>query len=229
MKNIITRYFTHLTKLEIIVGLYIFFLMASETMGMKLIHLFDIGDLQLNTSVAIFALPFIFSINDIIIEVYGINRARALTRLGFFIIVLIALFCIFFTALPSSPKFASMHDSYNAVFSFSIRVSIASLTAFAVAQFTDIWIFKKIRTRFGKKALWFRNNVSNIIGLLIDTTIFMLIARYDTSTDLASNIPFLIGLILPYWLIKCFMSALITPFTYLGVKWLRTPSAKTNP
>jgi len=32
---------------------------------------------------------------------------------------------------------------------------------------------------------------------------------------------FLAGIIIPYWLLKCFMSAIVTPFVYLGVKWLR--------
>jgi len=215
------RFFGPLTKLEILVGLYIFCLFACETMGFKLIPLLQIGEMHLSTSVAIFLLPFIFSINDVVIEVYGIKKALAISRLGLLIVALIALFGLFFTILPPAERFMPTNEAYNTVFGFSIRVSIASLVAFAIAQVTDILVFAKIRSRLGKKSLWLRTNVSNVVGLLVDTTIFITIARYDLTADLANNLQFLTGLILPYWIFKCMMSVLITPLTYVGVKWLK--------
>ena len=219
-------FFDPLTRLEILVGLYIFCLFASEVMGFKLIPLFQIGEMRFSSSVAIFVLPFIFSINDIIIEVYGLRKALAVSRLGFAVVALIALFSLFFTALPPAERFVGANDAYNMVFGFSIRVSIASLVAFAVAQVTDIFVFQKIRSRMGKKSLWVRTNVSNAIGLLVDTVIFMTIARYDLGADLGNNIQYLVGLILPYWIFKCVMSVLITPLTYRGVKWLKKDKEK---
>ena len=203
-------FFDPLTKLEILVGLYIFCLFVSEVMGYKLIPLFQIGEMHFSSSVAIFVLPFIFSINDIVIEVYGLKKALAISRLGFTVIALIALFSLFFTALPPAERFAASNEAYNSVFSFSIRVAIASLVAFAVAQVTDIMIFQKLRKRLGKKSLWLRTNASNVVGLLIDTVIFMTIARYDVGADIGNNVQYLAGLILPYWIFKCFMSVLIT-------------------
>ena len=210
-----------LTKLEILVGLYIFCLFACEVMGFKLIPLFQIGEMHFSTSVAIFLLPFIFSINDVIIEVYGIKKALAVARLGFCMIALIALLSLVFTALPPAERFINSNDAYSAVFAFSVRASIASLTAFAVAQATDMLVFQKIRARLGKKSLWLRTNVSNVIGLLVDTVVFMTIARYDLGADVTNNIQYLSGLILPYWIFKCLMSVLITPLTYVGVRWLK--------
>jgi uncharacterized PurR-regulated membrane protein YhhQ (DUF165 family) len=49
----------------------------------------------------------------------------------------------------------------------------------------------------------------------------MTIARYNLANSLGDNAVYLISLIIPYWLLKFTMSALVTPFTYLGVKWLR--------
>lgn len=226
MKSKIRSFFDPLTKLEILVGLYIFCLFASEVMGFKLIPLFQIGDMHFSSSVAIFVLPFIFSINDMIIEVYGIKKALAVSRLGFFVIFLIAVLSLFFTILPPAERFMATNDAYNTVFSFSIRVSIASLVAFAIAQVSDIFIFQKIRSKLGKKSLWIRTNVSNVVGLLIDTMIFMTIARYDFGASFASNVQYLAGLVLPYWIFKCFMSVLITPMTYVGVKWLKRDKQK---
>lgn len=222
MRKIFQKPLSGLTKLEIITGLYIFCLFASETMGFKLIHLFDIGGVPINVSVAIFVLPFIFSINDMVVETHGIKKAKALSQLGFMIIAGIAILSLLFTFLPPAPRFAAMNDAYNAVFSFSLRASIASLTAFLIAQFTDIVVYYRIRKKMGEKALWFRNNVSNAVGLFIDTVVFMTIARYDLSANLGENILFLIGLILPYWVLKCCMSLVITPVTYAGVRWLKS-------
>jgi len=52
----------------------------------------------------------------------------------------------------------------------------------------------------------------------------MFLAFYAFNKPLADNVPFLIGLILPYWLLKCLMSIIETPFVYLGVKWLKKNS-----
>ena len=54
-----------------------------------------------------------------------------------------------------------------------------------------------------------------------DTTIFITLAFYATNRSLNDNFAFLGGIILPYWLLKCFMSVIETPFVYLGVKWLK--------
>jgi len=90
----------------------------------------------------------------------------------------------------------------------------------------DVYIFSKIREKMGKKALWFRNNVSNFISQLIDTVIFMTLAFYALGQPFGSNVAFLVGLILPYWLIKCSMSILETPLVYLGVNWLKKDERK---
>lgn len=217
-----------LKRIEILVGLYVFFLFASEVMGFKLIPLFQIGEVHFSTSVSIFILPFIFSINDVIIEVYGIKKALAVSRLGFLAMAMIVLLGLFFTMLPPAERFLSSNDAYNAVFGFSVRVSIASLAAFGFAQVTDIMIFQKIRKKLGKKALWLRTNVSNIVGLLIDTIIFMTIARYDFGAGVGENVVYLLGLIAPYWMFKCVMSFLITPLTYAGVKWLKKDAIITK-
>lgn len=223
----IRDFFKPLKRIEILVGLYVFCLFASEVMGFKLFPLFQIGEVHFSSSVSIFILPFIFSINDMIIEAYGIKKALAVSRLGLIVMAMIAILGLFFTALPPAERFASSNDAYNMVFGFSIRVSIASLIAFAIAQITDIIVFQKIRKRLGKKSLWLRTNVSNIVGLLVDTIIFMTLARYDFGMGVGENVVYLFGLIAPYWIFKCVMSFAITPLTYVGVKWLKKDKAES--
>lgn len=208
-------------KLDFLISLYIFCICVAELMGAKTFPLATIGSFKLNASVAIFVVPVIFSINDIITEVYGKERARSIVRSGLVIIALIFLFILLATALPPSVRFQDTNNAYDTIFGLSARIALASLTAFTVAEFMDIYIFSKIREKLGKKRLWLRTNASNILSQLLDTTIFMFLAFYALNKSLNDNLPFLLGLIIPYWLLKCFMSIIETPFVYLGVNWLK--------
>ena len=208
-------------KFDFLVSLYIFCIAVSELMGAKTFPLVNLFGYQLNASVAIFVLPLIFTVNDIIAEVHGKERARSVVRSGLLVVVGILLFSLFFTNLPPSTRFAGSEAAYDKVFGLSARIAAASLTAFALAEFADVMIFIHLRKRFGKKALWFRNNVSNFVSQFLDTTVFMFLAFYAFEKPWESNAIFLFSLILPYWMLKCFMSIIETPLVYLGVRWLK--------
>lgn len=214
-------YMFKIQKLDLLISIYIFCIAVSELMGGKTFPLFNLGTFKLNASVAIFTLPLIFTINDVITEVYGKDRTRSIIRSGLIVIFLILLFSLLATNLPSSARFQSSEEAYDKIFGLSARIAAASLTAFAFAEFLDVFIFAKIRQRFGKKALWFRNNASNFISQFADTTIFMFLAFYAFNKPFGDNITFLLSLILPYFLLKCFMSIIETPLVYLGVRWLK--------
>ena len=151
-------------KFDLLVSIYIFCIVASELMGGKTFPLAKIFGYQLNANVAIFLFPFIYTINDIVIEVLGKERARSIIRSGLIVVALLFLYTILATALPPSGRFIKTEGAYDTVFRLSTRIAAASLIAFAIAEFTDVLIFVKIRQRLGKKALWFRNNVSNFIA-----------------------------------------------------------------
>ena len=213
-------------KMDLLVGIYIFGIIVSELMGIKSVPLVKFGDFTLNTSVAIFLLPILFTINDVIIEVHGVERARSVVRTGLMTIVLLFGFIILSLSFPPSGRFAESNPAYAEVFRKSARISLASLTAFALADFLDIYLFAKIRQRLGKSKLWLRNNASNIISQFIDTTIFMTLAFWALDKSIDSNFAFLTSLIIPYWLLKSFMSIIETPLVYLGVKWLKDDKKK---
>lgn len=209
-------------KMDFLVSLYILCVALSELMGGKTFHILNIGDFPLNASVAIFIIPILFSINDIITEVFGKERAKSVVRSGFFMILSLLIFSIIATSLPPSTRFLASESAYDTIFGTSIRIAIASLVAFGTSELLDIYIFYKIRKKFGKQALWLRNNVSNFIAQFIDSFVFIFLAFYALDKSFISNWIFLIGLILPYWGLKCFMSIIETPLVYMGVKWLKT-------
>ncbi len=211
-------------KLDLLISVYIACIAISELMGAKTFPL-NIGAIKLNASVAIFVLPLVFTINDVITEVYGKEKTRSIIRSGLFVIFILLLFSLFATNLPASSRFLSSEDAYDKIFSLSARISAASLVAFACAEFLDVLVFVRIRQRLGKGSLWLRNNISNFISQFADTSIFMFLAFYAFDKTFSNNFPFLISLILPYWFLKCFMSVIETPLVYIGVKWLKNKNS----
>lgn len=201
-------------KLDYLLAIYIAAIVSAELLGSKLVTIFGIS-----TSVGIYALPLTFVINDIVSEAVGKQRARNFVRTGLFVLVLLLVFVFLARALPPA-GFYRNNDAYRLVFGNSLRVIIGSLTAFAVSEFTDVYVFNKIREKWGKRFLWLRTNLSNFIGQFIDTTIFIFVAFYMVSPT--SDFARMWALIIPYWLLKIFFSAVETPFAYLGVRWLRT-------
>jgi uncharacterized integral membrane protein (TIGR00697 family) len=208
-------------KLDLLISFYIACIAISELMGGKTFPLLSIGSFHLNASVAIFVVPLVYGINDVITEVFGKPRAQSVVRSGLLVIMFLLLFAVLATNLPASGLFASSNKAYGEIFGVSIRLSLASLIAFAIGEFADVLIFYRIRQRLGKRNLWFRTNASNFFSQLLDTVIFMSLAFYALNLPFSANFSFLVGLIVPYWLLKCFMSIIETPLVYAGVRLLR--------
>lgn len=210
---------TKINKMDFLVALYITCLALAEIMSMKTIPLLKIFAYQLNVSVGIFVFPILFAINDIVAEVKGKARAKQLVYTSLLMVALIMVYSIFVTWLPESARFKD-GEAYNLVFAKAARISLASLLAFVVSGLLDVAIFHQIKVKTKGKMLWLRSNLSNFISQLLDTFIFASVAFYSFQDGLSSNFSFILSIVIPYWLLKCFMSVVETPLTYWGVKWL---------
>lgn len=208
-------------KLDLLIAIYIGCICIAELMGGKVFQISDSIQLfgnPLGTSVAVFLVPFIYSINDVIVEVHGKKRMQSILQSSLIVIAFIFLFSSFATWLPTAERSFISDETYKEVFHVARRVAFASLLAFTVAIFLDIVVFTRLRNRLMKYGLWFRNNLSNFISQFIDTTVFIYLAYFSF---IQPNHDFLWSIIIPYWFYKCLVSVLITPFVYLGVKWLK--------
>ena len=218
------------SKLLILTAMYIFCVIMTETMGVKTspighisLHFWPINVPQLKVSMAIFFIPFIYCINDVIAQVFGYTTARSIYRISLFSIIALAFFSWLTTALPASNIFADKEAAYEIIFGQTLRFSIASILAFAVSDILDVIIFCKLRDKLKWKSLWLSTNLSNFISEGIDGALFVYLAMYVPGdiSFWAGNHAFLWGVILPYWVFRCAMSILATPFVYWGVSWAR--------
>jgi uncharacterized integral membrane protein (TIGR00697 family) len=210
-----------IVKFDLLVSVYILCIALAELMGAKTFPLANIFGYQLNASVAILILPLIFTINDVIVEVHGKERAKSVVRSGLLVVIGILLFSLLSTSLPPSTRFKNSEIAYDTIFGLSARISASSLAAFILSEFLDIYVFVRLRKMFGKNKLWLRNNLSNFISQFVDTFVFMTLAFYAFDKTPQVNVSFLTSIIIPYWLLKCSMSIIETPLVYLGVAWLK--------
>ena len=153
-------------KFDLVVALYIFGVMVAELMGTKTFPLISTSWLHLNATVAIFVMPLLFTLTDIVVEVHGRDRARSMVFSGLIVIAMLIVYSAVVTNLPPSTRFAGTEGAYDTIFKASIQIAAASLVAFAASELLDVVIFSKLRAKMGKQGLWFRNNVSNFASQL---------------------------------------------------------------
>jgi uncharacterized integral membrane protein (TIGR00697 family) len=215
---------SNIRKMDLVVGLYIFGVITAEVFGSKTFRVTDFSWLHLNASVAVFVIPLLFTMVDAVVEVFGRERARSLVYTGLITIVLLIFYSALATHLAPSARYAGTESAFDKIFSSTIRISAASLAAFAVSELLDIAIFSRLRVKLNGKALWLRNNVTNFVSQFADSAVFLSLAFYSLSRPAGDNISFLWSLLLPYWLLRCALSIAETPLIYLAVNWLRGSS-----
>ena len=208
-------------KNDLLITVYIFSIILSEVMGSKTFPIASIAGFPVTASVGIFLLPFVFTINSILMEVYGRARAQSVIACGFLSIIGVIVCSSVFTGIPPSARFLPRESAYDLVFESSIRISVASICAAALAFTLDVYVFSALRRRLSGYGLWFRNNAATFLATGVDTAVFVTLAFYDTSRIFSDNAPFLLGIILPYWGLKCIFSVVETPLVYAGVRWIR--------
>jgi hypothetical protein len=241
-------------KLKLLLGLYVAFMLMANIFGAKIWEvpypqfiqdllspldnlIFTFGSQtivpfsskRISFSVGLFALPILFLITDIVAEVKGDKAARDIFLVGLICLVCLFLYSVLAVNLPPAKRFTN-NEAYVSVFGQSIRLILASFSAFVVAQSLDILLFEKLKQVTVGKFLWLRNNLSTFISQFVDTAVFYAAAF----TKLPFSIPvlgivagqgfdldFMVKLFIPYYIFKVLFALLDTPFCYLGVKWLR--------
>lgn len=206
-------------KLLIALGIYITALIASNTLGMKIMpFLFDS-----HLSVGVFMFPIVFLMTDIIGEVYGKRVAKFFVFAGIASTVLWISFTLLSLALPWADAEHWAHGSYETIFGITLRIAIASVIAFAVAEYQDVLSFFFFKAKLGEKFFWLRSTLSNIWSQFLDTVLFMVIAFYGVYAN-----DTLFMLIITWWLYKVAMGFLYTPLAYVGIKLLKDNDRTAN-
>lgn len=203
---------TALRKLLIALAIYITSLVAANTLGIKIMpFLFDS-----HLSVGVFMFPVVFLMTDVVGEVYGKKVAKWFVMAGIFSTALFILYNVISIAAPWSPDGTWAQEGYETIFGVSFRFAVASIIAFAVAEYQDVISFFFFKNKLSGKGFWLRSTLSNLWSQFLDTVLFMSIAFIGIY-----EWPVLLSLIVSWWLFKVLMGFLYTPLAYVGIKLLQ--------
>ncbi len=200
-------------KLVILFAIFISLYTASNFLSLKIVTVCGVV-----TSVGIFTAPLLFLITDAIEEVYGKDVVWNLIISAIISLVLVFAFLTLSIWMKPAERFA-FNKEYSIIFKFSLRMILASITAFFISQLNDVFIFSYLKKRTSGRFLWLRNNVSTMISQTLDTFIFVYLFRYKMTPQFDAL--FVFQLALPYLSLKILFALCDTPLVYLLVSWLK--------
>lgn len=201
------KYFKHY---DLILALFVVSLLISNLAATKLI---TTGSLILDGGAILFPLTYI--LGDILTEVYGYRYARRAIWAGFVGIVLAIVTLTIVRFLPYPPEYTSQ-AAFDAVLGFLPRIAFASLVAYLIGEFVNSYLLVKIKIATKGKKLWLRLVGSTVVGELLDTIVFCLIAFGGILTGLD-----MLNYILVGWLFKVGVEVLMLPVTYRVIDALK--------
>ncbi|MDN5204586.1 queuosine precursor transporter [Fulvivirgaceae bacterium BMA10] len=182
-------------------------IMFTNMVSSKIVTIFG-----LDATVANVFYAAIFLATDLLSEHYGKKVALRAVWLGFFALVPIVFFAPLVNMFQGTLYSQDVHYALGVIFGKAVRISVASLAAYLLANFFDVWWFHKIKNRYpDKKYLWLRNNGSTILSQFIDNSTFTLLA-------FAAAVPFdaLWQIFISGYIIKIIVAVCDTPFVYLS-------------
>jgi hypothetical protein len=167
----------------------------------------------------LFPLSYIFG--DILTEVYGYKRSRRVIWVGFFCLALAAGVFALVGALPGEGAWQGYAGdaAYASILGgmSSGGIVLGSLAGYWSGEFSNSFVLAKMKILTNGHHLWARTIGSTLVGELVDSTVFVLIA----SAFRVFPWSLFLTLVLTNYLFKCAVEALMTPATYIVVNRLK--------
>jgi uncharacterized integral membrane protein (TIGR00697 family) len=175
--------------------------------------LFSLGPYTFGAGVLFFPISYIFG--DVLTEVYGYARARKVVWAGFSAVIFASFMSWIVVGLRPAEGWNDQ-GAYVAVFGNTPRIVFASLSAFFLGEFSNSFVLAKMKILTNGKYLWMRTIGSTIVGEGVDSLVFYPVAFVGIwSNDLVVKV------MITNYLIKVGWEAVITPFTYIVVNFLK--------
>lgn len=202
--------------LLVLTATFVTCLVVGDIIGGKLIQTTPLGQV-ITLTVGMIPFPVTFLLTDLLNEFYGQRTARFVTLLGLAMAVLAYAVIWLAGAIPIAPialepGWAGVTEpAFDNVFMGSRRMIVASLCAYVVAQFVDIFVFHALRRATQTRLLWLRATGSTVVSQLIDTVVINLVAwlgilRWEQIVNIAVSSYF----------VKVAIALGLTPLVYLG-------------
>ena len=161
-------------------GLYIYSAVAIIASNIQVLKAVDLYGFTHPVPLGDVVFTSLFLVGDIITECWGRPAAQKCIWLGFAASLMFS--CVMFLIVGMQPLensdsfFAQSHDAMAVLFTPSFSILAASLIAYFVSLWFDVWIFYVMKVAFKDKYLWLRSFISSSIGIIIDVFVFNIFA-----------------------------------------------------
>jgi len=175
-----------------------------------------LGATTFSAGVLFFPISYIFG--DILTEVYGYGRDRRVVWAGFGALAFATLMAWVVISLPpASSDFMRTYQAHlEGVFGNSWRIALGSMIAFWCGSFSNSYVLAKMKIWTRGRWLWTRTIGSTMVGELVDSALFYVIAFYGiwATGDL-------IKIAIAQYILKTGWEIVMTPVTYRIVAFLK--------
>jgi uncharacterized integral membrane protein (TIGR00697 family) len=196
---------------DLVMASFVTVLLCSNLIGAA--KLSTVFGFTFGSGVLFFPISYIF--NDVLTEVYGYARARRVVWAGFGAILFASFMSYVVVSLPPAADWNGQ-PAYVTVFGSTWRIVGASILAFFAGEFTNSFVLAKMKIATAGRFLWMRTISSTVAGEAVDSVIFYPLAFYGTWTNAQ-----VVQVMITNYLLKCGWEAVITPWTYVAVNFLK--------
>lgn len=192
-------------------------LISNVASAAKIVNL-GLPILTFDAGTLLFPIGYVFG--DILVEVYGYRRSRRAIWAGFASALLLSLTLAIVRWLPADPEWAMGvgDQTFDAVLGSlaSGRIILASLAGYFFGEFSNAFIMARMKVITEGKWLWMRTIASTLVGELVDTLFFVVIAFAGTWSS-----GLLVSIIVSNYIFKTVVEVAMTPLTYRVVAFLK--------
>ena len=183
---------------------------ASILANLLLIKSIDVLGISATLGNVLFASNFLAT--DILTENYGYKEAKKGVRFGIIAVVVFMIVTqVALLYVPNSEDVAQ--SSFELLFSFVPRISLASISMFALSNKIDIRLYEWLRKKSNGKKMWLRNNICTIICNGGENFLFYLMAFLGVM-----DIGTILSIALSATIIEILIALCDTPFLYISKK-----------
>jgi len=196
---------------DLVMAAFVTVLLCANLIGAAKVA--QVGGFTFGAGVLFFPISYVFG--DVLTEVYGYARARKVVWAGFGALAFASFMSWATLAFPPAPDWPHQ-AAYETVFGGTPRIVLASLVAYFCGEFCNSYVLAKMKLATGGRLLWSRTIGSTIVGEAVDSVVFYPLAFLGAwETDLVVRV------MVSNYLLKVVWEAVMTPFTYRVVNFLK--------
>ncbi|HHZ19757.1 MAG TPA: queuosine precursor transporter [Firmicutes bacterium] len=196
--------------LDVIAGMFVAVLLISNVASTKIVAL---GPFVFDGGTLLFPLSYIFG--DVLTEVYGYRNSRRVIWTGLAANLLMVFVFWVIAKMPAAPDW-HLQQAFASILLATPRIVGASVIAYFAGEFANSYLLSRMKIASQGRQLWKRTIGSTLVGQLVDTLLFAVIAFAGTMPG-----GVLLALIISNYLMKVGIEVLNTPLTYQVVNFLK--------